>query len=267
MDNLLNNQTPIHTIVKNIKGNVTNKGIYKITCLSNNKFYIGSSIELEYRIRTHLGSLRKNKHRNKHLQAAYNKYGENNFIVECIEACPVTTTQDEVILLEQKYLDNLTPWNNSIGYNMSEKAYCPPNRRGTKITEKHKQIISLANKGKTVSEETKRIKSLQRKGKTLKEINGPDWIDKRKGKTAKEIFGPDWVDSRIGIPRPKEFCKKISDLKGGNELLTLQNIQNNILCTKTCYEWRKEKVDIHALKHNRQKSSKGWKLYGSFNPP
>jgi group I intron endonuclease len=267
MDNLQHNQIPIHTIVKNIKGNTTNKGIYKIACIVNNKFYIGSSIEIDYRMRAHISMLRKNKHKNKHLQAAFNKYRENNFIIECIEACPDTTTQDEIILLEQKYLDTLKPWNNNIGYNMSEKAYCPPSRTGTKLTKEHKQIISKANRGKVVSEVTRQIKSLQRKGKTLKEINGEDWIDKRKGKTAKQIYGIDWVDSRIGVPRTKEVCKKISDLKGGNTLLTLQNKFTNILQTKTCYEWRKEGVDIHALKHNRQNSSKGWKLYSSFNPP
>lgn len=305
MDDLLNNQTPIYTIVKNIKGNVTNKGIYKITCLCNNKFYIGSSVELEYRIKAHLGLLRKNKHRNKYLQAAYNKYGENNFTVECIEACPVTTTQDEVILLEQKYLDNLTPWNNDIGFNMAEKAYCPPSRKGAKLTKEHKQKVSLANKGRIVSKETKRIKSLQRKGKTMKEICGPDWVDNRKGKTAKEIFGPDWVDHRIGRKRPAEFCKKLSESRKGSNnpfygkthtleartkiaqkgsqnamwgkfkekhhrydsKLILLTHKTGTQSAKTRYEWRELKVDINALLNKQQLSSKGWKLYSSVNPP
>lgn len=301
MDNLLNNQTPIHTIVKNIKGNITNKGIYKITCLCNNKFYIGSSVELEYRIRTHLRLLRKNKHRNKHLQAAYNKYRENNFTVECIEACPVTTTQNEVVLLEQKYLDNLTPWNNNIGFNMSEKAYCPPSRKGAKLTEEHKQKVSLANKGRIVSEATRRIKSLQRKGKTAKEIYGEDWISPRKGKTVKEIYGQDWIDPRIGKKRPTEFCKKLSESRKGcnnpfyGKIHTLearakiaQKGQQNAMWgkfkdkhhnydpkpillihktgqqeAKTRYEWRELKVDINALLNKQQNTSKGWKLYNS----
>ena len=42
-------------------------GIYKITCLKNNKIYIGSSIELHTRRRNHFLELRKGIHYNSYL--------------------------------------------------------------------------------------------------------------------------------------------------------------------------------------------------------
>lgn len=63
-------------------------GIYKITCTSNNKVYIGQSVSIKRRWRDHLMALRKNGHYNPKLQRAYNKYGENSFTFEILELCP-----------------------------------------------------------------------------------------------------------------------------------------------------------------------------------
>lgn len=61
------------------------KGIYKITNKINDKFYIGSSMNLDNRIYRHKNELKNNSHKNKHLQAAYNKYGKENFHFEVLE--------------------------------------------------------------------------------------------------------------------------------------------------------------------------------------
>ena len=55
-------------------------GIYKITNKQNDKFYIGSSTNIEMRWYAHKSYLRRNVHANQHLQNAWNKYGEDNFI-------------------------------------------------------------------------------------------------------------------------------------------------------------------------------------------
>lgn len=77
-------------------------GIYKITNSINNKVYIGSSKNILFRVRTHLRKLRSNKHRNKHLQASYNKYG-NIFVWKVLEECEEKVLYDR----EQYYLDRL----------------------------------------------------------------------------------------------------------------------------------------------------------------
>jgi hypothetical protein len=93
-------------------------GVYKITCLENKKFYIGSSVSCETRWNSHLSALKNGKHHNKHIQSAYNKYGADCFIIEILEEC------DESVLLdrEQFYIDTTQCTNNSIGFNICNKA-------------------------------------------------------------------------------------------------------------------------------------------------
>lgn len=63
----------------------TNPVIYRIRNLVNQKFYVGSTINMKERSRTHRNKLRTGKHHTPHLQAAWNKYGEECFVFEIIE--------------------------------------------------------------------------------------------------------------------------------------------------------------------------------------
>lgn len=54
-------------------------GIYCIVNRTNNKRYVGSSIDIKNRFRQHIHCLKNNKHCNKHLQAAWNKYDSSSF--------------------------------------------------------------------------------------------------------------------------------------------------------------------------------------------
>jgi group I intron endonuclease len=69
--------------------------IYKIINSVNNKFYIGSTNNQYERFRTHRNKLRNNKHHTKHLQAAWNKYGEDAFIFHVIEIIPEDASLQE----------------------------------------------------------------------------------------------------------------------------------------------------------------------------
>lgn len=46
------------------------KGIYVIINLKNNKKYVGQSLYLRYRIKSHKRQLKSNQHGNKHLQSS-----------------------------------------------------------------------------------------------------------------------------------------------------------------------------------------------------
>jgi group I intron endonuclease len=59
--------------------------IYKIRNVVNQKFYVGSTINMKERTRTHRNKLRGNRHHTPHLQAAWNKYGEECFVFEVVE--------------------------------------------------------------------------------------------------------------------------------------------------------------------------------------
>lgn len=71
-------------------------GVYMIINLRNGKRYIGSSKDIYNRLHEHLHNLVNNKAHNRHLQSAWNKYGEDNFIWTVLEFC------DEQIRFERE---------------------------------------------------------------------------------------------------------------------------------------------------------------------
>lgn len=95
-------------------------GIYQIKNIKNNKKYIGQSINIEKRKAQHFSELRNNTHINKHLQHAFNKYGENAFIFEIIKACKPRYLNR----LEKMYIRIYDTYNN--GYNQTKGGDNPP---------------------------------------------------------------------------------------------------------------------------------------------
>lgn len=77
-------------------------GIYAILCVANEKMYIGSSQNIRNRLRTHINRLRKNAHRNDHLQNAWNLYEINSFRFEIVELCEI----GKLIEREQFHIDS-----------------------------------------------------------------------------------------------------------------------------------------------------------------
>lgn len=77
-------------------------GVYVIKNLMNSKIYIGSStMRIIKRIEHHISMLRARKHKNTHLQNAFNKYGEINFCASVIE----TTEKHNTLEREQYWID------------------------------------------------------------------------------------------------------------------------------------------------------------------
>lgn len=77
------------------------KGVYCILNTITNKQYIGSTSEsFKIRFIHHKWSLKNNKHKNSHLQHAWNKYGEDVFIFKVIEE-----VEDMILEREQYWID------------------------------------------------------------------------------------------------------------------------------------------------------------------
>ena len=100
---------------------MTQPGIYKITCLVNGKFYVGSSINIPTRFKDHRYTLGNKTHRNKYLQRSWDKYGEDQFVFSVIEECDVEKLLDR----EQYWLDHLQAYNRNIGFNLAVEAKNP----------------------------------------------------------------------------------------------------------------------------------------------
>jgi hypothetical protein len=73
-------------------------GIYKIYCKETNKYYIGQSVNVESRLKTHLNELKNNKHINQELQSDFNSYGEDSFIFEKIK-----DSEEQFLNMFEKY--------------------------------------------------------------------------------------------------------------------------------------------------------------------
>jgi len=117
----------------------TNSGIYIIRNLKNGKFYIGQAVNFRSRWQEHRRKLRLNEHHNSHLQAAWNKYGENFFKFMVLEYCSV----DKLDEREQVQLDSHALKDNC--YNISLDATAP--MRGRKISDEQRAERSIRMRG------------------------------------------------------------------------------------------------------------------------
>src|SRR4030095_5213412 len=93
--------------------------IYKILNLVNGKFYIGSAVNVRIRWNHHLLQLRRGDHHSRHLQKAFYKYGESNFVLQIIECIPLRA---DLIPREQFWLDILKVYDAEVGYNIHSNA-------------------------------------------------------------------------------------------------------------------------------------------------
>lgn len=107
-------------------------GVYFIECISTRKMYIGSSVNLITRLECHRSELRGNYHGNRYLQRAFNKYGENNFIIGILEK---VDKAEELLNREQYYINKLNP----------EFNICLDVKRHL-FTEESKKLLSEARK-------------------------------------------------------------------------------------------------------------------------
>lgn len=115
------------------------KAIYKILNKKSGKFYIGRTVNFKQRMYSHLSCLKKNKHGNFPLQAAWNKYFPEDF--EFIILKEVFNNED-LFIEEQKILDELgkdhNSWRNC--YNTSRSAKDGGNLTSKEILEKRAEL-------------------------------------------------------------------------------------------------------------------------------
>lgn len=136
------------------------RGIYKIINVINNKFYVGSAVNFAKRKTKHWSLLRNNKHPNKHLQAAWIKYGEQAFVFVVVKE---VSESDDILAAENVWLKEHV--GQSYCYNKAADATAPgigtfgdKNPMWGKTfnhTESAKRNIGAASKGRVQSEETK----------------------------------------------------------------------------------------------------------------
>ncbi len=120
--------------------NKENIGIYTITFKESIKIYVGSTVNsFNKRRNQHLYCLRLNNHPNKHLQNAFNKYGESSFNFEILEVCP----EEYIVSQEQFWINMLNSANPKIGYNLMPNAV---GKSGFRYSEESKNKMMISHK-------------------------------------------------------------------------------------------------------------------------
>jgi len=121
------------------------QGVYRIRNKLDSKRYIGSAQDFDERWDTHRKELRKGTHYNPHLQNAWNKYGEENFVFEIEEE--VKSSRKNAFDCEQEHLDEWFP--TGLLYNVSPVVGGGATRgTGWHHTEEVRAEMSRTNSGK-----------------------------------------------------------------------------------------------------------------------
>lgn len=202
-------------------------GIYVIINKINSKVYVGQAININRRWKQHKYKLKKNKHTNKHLQNAWNKYGEENFEFMILEIC------NEYFLdkKEKYYIRQLYSILKNFGYN---KIYGGKSNRHTEETKKK---ISEGNKGKIVTEESRIRMSKSHKGE---------------------------IPWNKNIPRDEETKRKISNTLKGRTLTEETKIKiSNTLKGRIFTDETKNKIS-NALKNKPKSEEHKIKMSNAF---
>jgi group I intron endonuclease len=172
-------------------------GIYNIINVVDGKIYIGSSNDIERRFRKHRSLLNRNIHENKHLQNAWNKYGEVNFKFVLVNECLI----DSLLIKEQEYLDIAKKFCNNY-YNFNFISSKPPSPKGRVLSEYTKRKLSILRSGKNNPQF----------GKSPTEIT-KNKMSKSHSKINYRFVNPNNIV--ITITNLKKFCKDNNLNEGG----------------------------------------------------
>ena len=174
-------------------------GIYEIRNTMNGNFYVGSAVNLDNRRWHHISDLSLGKHKNRHLQNAWNKYGRDCFVFSVIEYC------DKEILIqrEQFYIDTMRP-----EYNLSPVA---GNSLGVKHTDEMRARVSAVVRNRppeVIAKMSASHKGIKKSDETRKKMSE---AQKKTGNVLKMIA------SNIGRICSKETRQKIGAAQRGRK--------------------------------------------------
>ena len=150
-------------------------GLYKIVNKVTGQCYVGQSQTIKKRIKEHFRLLRQNKHTNRHLQNAYNKYGVTAFVGE-IEV--EVQDLEELDRLETAFLRGDAWFEEPTVYNIADFAKAP--MRGRKHDAATRERIRFGRRATTFDYGGAEYRKTLREAQQARFYSDPKFIAKLK---------------------------------------------------------------------------------------
>lgn len=174
-------------------------GIYRIRNVVNGHSYIGSSNNVGKRWRSHVGYLKRGKHQSIKLQRAWDKHGQDAFLLEVLEE---VSDEGKLLEREQHYLDIAKPV-----YNMTQTV------NTTFQGRKHspETIAKMREAANKRNQNPEYIAKLKAPNAGWKNIQGGDWLARLPEQEREERLAV--IRSRPGPNAGRKFSPESSEKK------------------------------------------------------
>lgn len=135
--------------------------IYGIRHITSGRIYVGSAVRTNARWRQHRSQLQRGTHHSRHMQAAWSKYGVDEFEFVVLEIVP---NPDDLLVRENEWISSLMAADHRYGFNC-----CPVagSQLGMKHSDEARSKMSATHKGRKKSPEHQAAINASLKGRTL----------------------------------------------------------------------------------------------------
>lgn len=205
--------------------------IYQIRCIPTGKIYVGRAVNLRLRWELHKSRLRRGIHHNKHLQNAWDRYGEVNFEISVLEI----VDRSKLLSTEQAWIDKTGCVSREFGFNIYPTAGSP----GDTLTQVWEGFIDP--NGQPIGPITNLAAFCRERGLEKSHVVGV-----ARGRLCSH---QGWTYTS-GKQRMQKFHAGFVNPDGQPVIMT------NL--TAKCREHGLHPVHMHQLKNGQRRSHKGW---------
>jgi len=228
-------------------------GIYKITCVLTDKFYVGSAKNLRIRRKCHFRDLQKGIRTNPKLQHAWNKYGSESFTFEVLE---FVLLPEILTAREQFWFDTLRPFGRR-GFNISRVAGSCLGKECSPVT---RAKIGAAHLGKPNPHPGYEVSPETRARMSKAKLGNPSNLGRK-------LTPEHRANISAGSPRRKHSPEDITKMSAANASRMKTLIVTSPECVaqvihgihKFCKEHYLDDTHLINVAKGRSKQHKGWK--------